>query len=92
MDVVTVGLRFTIDTSLGPFSDTLYFSEDEWAKRDGAAIKKRKQSLADAWVVFMTQQLADAAELATAEGKQNKIAEIDARIAQLADEKAALVK
>lgn len=89
-DIVTVQLRFSADTSLGVYSDTLSFTEAEWAKRDQKAIDVQKQALADTWVLFRTQQIADEQLIRTVEGKQAKISEIDAKIAQLGDEKAAI--
>lgn len=82
-DVITIALRFSVDTSLGLYQDTLYFSEDEWAKRDQKVIDAAKKSLADTWVAFRSAQIADEEALKTVEGQQAKIAEIDAKIADL---------
>lgn len=87
-DVVTVQLRFAVDTPLGVFQDTLTFSEDEWAKRDQKAIDAAKQARADTWIVFQSGQLA----LQTAEGKQARIAEIVDKIDELTAAKAELEK
>lgn len=89
-DVITIQLRFGIKTELGLYQDTLSFTEDEWAKRDDKAIAAAKQALADTWVKFMSAQLADAEVMRTEEGRQAKIAEYDAKIADLTAAKAAL--
>lgn len=89
-DVITISLRFGADTTLGLYQDTLYFSESEWAKRDPITIEAAKQALADTWVAFRSAQISDEAALRTAEGKQAKIAEIDAKIADLIATKEAL--
>lgn len=86
-DAVTVHLRFVVETSLGTFQDTLVFSEADWAKRDQNAIIAAKQSLADAWVEFRTAQIVEEEVMRTRKGKEAKIAEIDARIADLAASK-----
>lgn len=82
-DVVTINLRFGVQTSLGLYQDTIVFSEAEWTKRDIAAIEKSKQALADTWVIFMTAQIAEAEAMRTADGKRARIAEIDGKIADL---------
>lgn len=90
MDIITVQLRFAVDTVLGLYQDTLMFSEDEWAKRDQKAIDVSKQTLADKWVTFRAAQIAEEDALNTAAGKLAKIAEIDAKIVDLNAEKVAL--
>lgn len=89
-DTVTIHLRFGVDTALGRYQDTLVFTEDEWAKRDDKQIDAAKQALADTWVAFRSAQLADAEALKTEEGRQAKIAEYDAKIADLTAAKDAL--
>lgn len=89
-DVVTVQLRFGVTTSLGLYQDTLSFTEVEWAKRDSIAVEAAKQTLADTWVQFRSAQIAEEQALKTEEGKQAKIAEIDAQIADLTAAKDAL--
>ena len=89
-DVVTVNLRFAVDTALGTFQDTLVFTEAEWEKRDDVAIEAAKQEHADAWVTFRSAQIADEDTLRTAQGKRDKIAEFDVRIADIAAVKARL--
>lgn len=89
-DIVTVQLRFAIDTALGSYSDTLSFTEDEWAKRDQKAIDAQKQAMADFWVSWRGQQIIDDEARRSDEGKQAKIAEIDATIAELTTTKEAL--
>jgi ribosomal protein L18 len=89
-DVITIALRFGVDTALGLYQDTLYFSESEWAKRDPVAIEAAKQKLADTWVTFYSAQIAEAEALRTEEGKKAKIAEIDTQIADLTAAKEAL--
>lgn len=89
-NTVTVHLRFAADTVLGTYQDTLIFTEDEWAKRDQKAIDAAKQTLADTWVAFRGPQIAEEASLKTLQGKIDKIAEIDAKIADLNAVKAAI--
>lgn len=88
MDIITVQLRFAVDTPLGTFQDTLTFSEDEWANRDQKTIDDAKKARVDTWTVFQAAQVA----LQTAEGKQAKIAEIDAQIVELNAAKVELSK
>lgn len=83
VDTVTVHLRFGVDTELGPFQDTLVFSEDEWAKRDDTTIAAAKKDLADTYVTFRSAQLAEERALATKEGRDAKIAEYEVKIAAL---------
>lgn len=82
-DVITIALRFGVDTTLGLYQDTLYFTEVEWAKRDPVAIEAAKQKLADTWVAFRSAQIAEEQALQTEAGRQAKIAELDAEIADL---------
>lgn len=89
-DVITIALRFGVDTTLGLYQDTLYFTEGEWAKRDPVAIEAAKQKLADTWVAFYSAQLAEAAALQTEAGRHAKIADLDAKIADLTATKDAL--
>lgn len=89
-DVITIALRFSVDTSLGPFQDTLYFTEDEWAKRDEAAIAARKRSIADAWVNFRSAQIAEEETMRTADGKRERVAVINEQIAELTAAKDAI--
>jgi hypothetical protein len=89
-DIVTVQLRFSVDTSLGSYSDTLSFTEDEWAKRDLKAIDLQKQAMADFWVSWRSQQIIDDEARRTDEGKQAQIAQIDAAIEELTATKEAL--
>lgn len=89
-DVVTVQLRFAIDTSLGVYQDSLYFTEEEWAKREQKVIDVTKQDLADKWVVFRSAQIKEEETLQTIEGKNVKIAELEAKISDLEEIKAQL--
>lgn len=82
-DVVTVLVRFGIDTSLGLYQDTLYFTEEEWIKRDTKAIEQTKQSLADVWIIFRSKQITDEEVAKTIEGKQSKIADLSVKIQDL---------
>jgi hypothetical protein len=90
-DEVRLHLRFGVMTELGLYQDTLVFSEDEWAKRDDKAIAQSKQALADAWVAFRSPQIAEEAALATKRGRDAKVAEYEARIADLQAAAAALI-
>lgn len=90
MDSVTVHLRFGVMTALGQYKDTLFFTEAEWLARDQKAVDASKQALADAWVIFRGDQITQEQALKTAQGKLDKIAEIDAKIADLTAVKAAL--
>jgi hypothetical protein len=87
-DVVTILVRFGIDTPLGLFQDTLSFTEEEFASRDQTAVDAVKQALADTWVAFRTVQIAEEEALLTREGKEAKISELDVKIADLAATKA----
>ncbi len=82
-DVVSIHLRFGWMTALGVYQDTLVFTEEEWAARDDLALDMAKRALADTWVAFRSAQIAEEQALATAEGKQAKIAEYEAQIADL---------
>lgn len=86
-DIITIQLRFGITTPLGLYQDWLYFTEDEWAKRDQKSIDVLKQKLADAWVVFRSAQLKEEAIIITKEGKLAKIIELDGRISDLTSTK-----
>lgn len=90
-DEITIHLRFGVKTSLGLYQDTLVFTEEEWAKRDQAAIDAAKQALADTWVEFRSAQIAEEEALRTDEGKKAKVAEIDIKIADLTAAKEALL-
>jgi len=83
MDVVTIQLRFGVQTPLGLYQDTLSFTEDEWAKRDPATVDAAKQKLADEWVVFRSAQIADEVSMQTAQGVQDKIASLTVQIEDL---------
>lgn len=89
-DVVTIQLRFGVETVLGLFQDTLSFSEDDWAKRDSVAVDAAKQARADDWVTFRSAQIAEEEALRTREGRQARISELDMRIADLAATRARL--
>lgn len=82
-DVLTLHLRFGVMTELGLYQDTLVFSEDEWAKRDDAAVAQAKQDRADAWVAFRSGQIAEEDALATKEGRDAKIAELETKAGEL---------
>ena len=86
-DVVTIQLRFAVDTALGIYQDQIYFTEDEWANRDQKIIDAQKQRLADTWSVFRAAQISDEQILATEAGKQAKITDLDQKIAILTAEK-----
>lgn len=79
-DVIRISLRFGIMTDLGLYQDTLYFTEDEWAKRDEGEIAKSKQNLADIWVAFRSEQIKEEQALVTQAGIDAKIAEYQTKI------------
>lgn len=85
-DQINIQLRFTVDTKYGPYSDALWFTEDEWAKRDDVAIEAMKQSRVDAHVASI-----DGRQKPTKEDYQALAASIDAQAieaaAELADRK-----
>ncbi len=89
-DIITIQLRFFVSTAIGTYSDVISFTESEWAKRDQNVIDAQKQQLAGIWVTFRSAQIADEDALKTVEGKQAKIVQIDAQIADLVAAKAAL--
>lgn len=90
-DVITIALRFGVDTTLGLYQDTLYFSESEWAKSDPVAIEAAKQSLADTWVKFYSAQIAESETLLTEAGRQAKIVDLNSKIAGLVEARDLLV-
>lgn len=90
-DTVNIHLRFAVSTVLGQYQDTLIFTEAEWLARDQKAVDASKQTLADTWVAFRSDQITQEQALKTAQGKIDKIAEIDAKIADLTASKVALI-
>ncbi len=90
IDVITIQVRFGVDTPLGLYQDTLYFTEKEWSTVPAKDIEAQKQALADTWVTFRSAQIADEEAMRTKEGQQAKLAEIDGKISDLTAAKAAL--
>lgn len=86
-DEINHQLRFTIETPMGPYSDALNFSDDEWAKRDQKAIDAAKQQRVDNWLAT----LAAAPKVETKEDKRARADALDAQIADLAAQKSQLL-
>ena len=59
MEEIRVQIRFSENTVVGTFNDTLYYTEDEYKALDRPTIDKVKQERLDAWVLQVSPPLED---------------------------------
>ena len=52
-DTIRIQLRFSEETKFGHFEDVLFFTEEEWEKRNDDDIAKTKQERINKWVDYM---------------------------------------
>ena len=85
---IKVQIKFTEDTPYGTFSDTLYFTEAEYAAITKPEIKAMKQARTDAWLDQIAPPLSqlkdrESALMAQIDGLEQQIISLEATLAEV---------